>query len=71
MKPHRIAIRISGTNAELSWIARPFATRYASDSPATRAVSRSSAVNALIVAMPPRLFARVPLSTPTWSRTAR
>ena len=69
VKPIRIATRIRGTNAELSRMAASLAAMYARESASTRAASRFSAVNALMVVMPPRLLARVPDSTPTCSRT--
>ena len=70
VKPTRIATRMSGENADESRMAAALAIRYWSLSNVIRSVSRSSAVKALMVAMPPRLFASCELIAAACSRTA-
>ena len=70
MKPTRMAIRMSGVKAEESLIAAWFASRYCSDASVTRSTSRASALNALIVVMPPMLLASWALIAAASSRTA-
>ena len=71
MNPTRIARRITGTNADETRIAALLASRYRSETSATRSDSRLSAEKARIVAIPERLLAsRAPMS-PAVSRTRR
>ncbi len=63
-------MRISGMNADDSRIAPRLASRYASLASATRAVSRDSAVNERIVAMPDRLLASRAPRSPARARTS-
>jgi len=65
-----MATRMRGENADESRMAAAFAVRYRSLSAVIRSVSRSSAVNALMVAMPPRLFASSELIAAACSHTA-
>ena len=69
VNPARMAILTSGTNAAEERIAAMLASRYAVDAAAIRSRSRSSAVNALIVATPSRLAASAPDSAATVART--